>query len=106
MHSEYPVVGIEFDDTAQTVDVALTALSPLSPIDSDASEILEATLRYTVTNKQHQSVPVTVVGSISNSLAINGNRVFAFREFLGSPNVKNHKEQGLRGLVFDTALPR
>ena len=64
------------------------------------------TLRYTVTKKQHRSVPVTVVGSISNSLAISGNRVFAFREFLGSPNIKNREEQGLRGLVFDTALPR
>ena len=99
-------VRIEFDDNALTVGVALTALSPLVPLDSGAFGIPDATLRYTVTNKEHRSVPVTVVVSMSASLAITGHRFFAFLEFLGSPNVKNREEHGLRGLAFDTALRR
>ena len=43
---------------------------------------------------------------MSNSLATTGLSVFAFLQFLGSPNVKNREKQGLRGLAFDTALPR
>ena len=89
MYGEYQTASIEFDNTA------LADLSRLVPLDSDASGIPEAILLNTATNKQNRSVPVTVIGSMCNLLAITGLIVFAFSNFLGAPDIKNQEEQGL-----------
>lgn len=83
MCGEYQTASIEFDNTA------LTDLSRLVPLDSDASGIPDAILRNTATNKQNRSVPVTGIGSMCNLLAITGLIVFVFCKFLGSPDIKN-----------------
>lgn len=105
MRGEYPLLTIDFDDDDLPVQVALTAFTPLVPLDADASGIPGAVLRYTVTNPTTAPVDVTVVGSLANPIGITGRNVFHFPEYAGEPTVEFTDDGRLRGLRFGTDLP-
>ncbi|WP_238010586.1 GH116 family glycosyl hydrolase [Dactylosporangium sp. AC04546] len=104
MRGEYPLLSVDFADDDLGVDVALTAFTPLVPLDADASGIPCAILRYTVTNPSSRPVDVTVVGSLANPVGITGRNVFHFPEFAGQPRNEWRDDGRLRGIVFGTDL--
>ncbi len=105
MAGEYPLLRIEFADDDLGVQVALTAFTPLVPLDADASGIPGAVLRYTVTNPSDVDTDVTVVGSLANPIGIVGHDVHHFPRYTGQPATEWVREKGLSGIRYTSDLP-
>jgi uncharacterized protein (DUF608 family) len=105
MHGQYPLLRIDFDDDELGVQVALTAFTPLVPLDPDASGIPCAVLRYTVTNPAPVDTDVTVVGTLANPIGIVGYDMHHFPRYEGQPAIQWCEEPGLRGLRYSSDLP-
>lgn len=106
MRGEYPIVRIDFEDDALPVEVALEAFTPLVPLDSDASGIPAAVLRYRVSNPGPGPVSVTVVGSLSNPVGSRPTPIAHSPEFDGHPAIARRDDGLIRGLHLTSDLPR
>ncbi len=105
MHGQYPVLQIDFLDDELPVAVSLQAFTPLVPLDVNASGLPGAVLRYRVRNPLDVPVDVTIAGSMSSPIGIDGHNVFQMPIFEGRPSVRLRRENGLTGLDFGTDLP-
>jgi non-lysosomal glucosylceramidase len=104
MRGEYPFIEVEFEDDVLPVHVALTAFTPLIPLDADDSGIPAAVLRYRVTNPGAIPVSVTITGSLSH---LAGRTSWADRDgenpdgdYATEQTVGWREEGGVRGLEF------
>ncbi|GIH05416.1 hypothetical protein Rhe02_34830 [Rhizocola hellebori] len=105
MHGQYPLLRMDFTDDELAVQVALTAFTPLVPLDADTSGIPGAVLRYTVTNPLEVDADVTIAGSLANPIGIVGYDVHHFPRFAGQPANAWADADGLRGIRFSSDLP-
>jgi non-lysosomal glucosylceramidase len=104
MRGSYPFVEIDLHDPACPVTVSLEAFSPLVPLDASASGIPAAVLRYHVTNPSADTVEVTIAGSLSNPVGMDGYELFFFPDFEGRPRNEYREDDEVRGLYFTSDL--
>lgn len=106
MRGEYPLLTIDFDDDVLPVGVQLLAFTPLVPLDTNASGLPAAVLRYRVHNPTDGAVEVSIAGSMSNPIGYHGRSDYHHRlRFEGTPTVRRRDGDGLIGLEFGTDLP-
>jgi uncharacterized protein (DUF608 family) len=98
---EYPIARVDFADESLPVAVALTAFTPMIPLNSLDSGIPAAVLRYTISNVSDAPVAVTVVGSLSHLAGV-GTSMFDFGAPTQSVAWRDH--EGIRGLDFGVDL--
>jgi non-lysosomal glucosylceramidase len=67
---EYPLAGIEFQDSRLPVKVALEAFSPFFPLEADDSSLPLAVLRYRVKNPGMRSARVSIAWAIDNPVGL------------------------------------
>ena len=79
---EYPFARIDFHDNKLPVKVRLEAFNPLVPLDTEASGLPVAILRYTVKNPGTSPAKVGIAYSLQNPVGKEG-RQSAFREDAG-----------------------
>ena len=79
---EYPFAHIDFHDAKLPVKVRLEAFNPLVPLDTEASGLPVAILRYTVKNPGNSAAKVGIAYSLQNLIGKEG-RQSAFREDTG-----------------------
>lgn len=104
MVGEYPLLRIDFEDSDLPVEVSLEALTPLVPLDADASGLPAAVLRYSVSNRSSSTVDVSIAGSMANPVGITGYNVFHFPDYTGNPANRWIEERGFRGICFENDL--
>jgi non-lysosomal glucosylceramidase len=68
----YPLAQVLLDDPNVPVDVRLQAFNPMLPLDTEASGIPVAVLRYVVTNTGQQPLDVSIGGSLQNFVGSDG----------------------------------
>jgi non-lysosomal glucosylceramidase len=71
-HAAYPLGQVLLSDPDVPVEVRLQAFNPLVPVDTEASGIPVAVLRYVVTNTGELPVEVSVAGSLRNFIGTDG----------------------------------
>jgi non-lysosomal glucosylceramidase len=104
---EFPIARVEFEDPELPVRVALTAFTPLVPLDADASGIPATVLRYSVTNPGDVPASVTIAGSLSHlgGDAKNHHNVFDNWFAGGARQTSAWRDDGdVRGLDFGVDL--
>ncbi len=99
---EYPFAFIDFDDADLPVKVELEAFTPLIPLNAEDSGIPCVILTYTVTNPTDQSIPVTVVGSVTNPIGKTRQDYFTkvWLNDIGRPTNELRDENGMRGIYM------
>jgi len=70
----YPLGQVFLSDPDVPVDVRIKAFNPLIPIDTEASGIPAAILRYVLHNKTEKSVTASVCGTMPNFIGIDGSK--------------------------------
>ena len=105
MLGEYPLLTIHFEDDAVPVDVRLEAFTPLVPLDTNASGLPAAVLRYQVHNPLDRVVDVSIAGTMSGPIGFHGHDAFGRPVFEGEPSVLLRREGALTGVEFGSDLP-
>ena len=96
---EYPIARVDFEDSQLPVRVRLEAFTPFIPLDTEASGLPAAILRYTVSNPKTSATQVSIAFSIDNPV---GQEKGEGVDFTGAHGRQNQyrKSSGLEGLLM------
>ena len=103
MTCEYPFVRVRFMDSELPVEVSLEAYTPFIPLDSEASGIPSAIIRYKVRNLADSETEVSLVGTLPNACGFEGYDVI--ENLILADHVENeYREDGaVKGLYYRPA---